>query len=147
MIFVSLCTLSAPLISCLSVHEDVTLDFSDMSTPGSVTLSILLSALLFPGSPAPVGCSKGPWAVNGQAVVGAGTAVCCGASDWLREQMLPKLLQSAPQCCSHCPRSRRPTHILTSSPHFSRKFISSTYGLGHAHISKTNYFLHRLNEY
>lgn len=53
----------------------------------------------------------------------------CSVSDWIRGQPPPKLLHSVPQCCSHCPRSRQPTHSLTPSPHFNRKFISSTYGL------------------
>lgn len=69
---------------------------------------------------------------------GAVVVVCCKVPDWLREQV-PKLLHSAPpQCCSHCPRSRWPTHSLASSPQSNRKFISSTYGLvGDTHTKIT----------
>lgn len=112
-------------VTRLWLYDAVTLFFSDTERPDSVALSIRLGALLPPASAALVGCCT----VIGQGTVGVGVVVCCGVSDWLREQLLLKLLHSAPQCCSHCPRNRRPTHDLTSSPHFSRKFTSSTYGL------------------
>lgn len=67
--------------------------------------------------------------MTGRDVTGSEAVVCCSASSRPREQAVLKLPHSAPQCCSHCPRSRRPTHNLTSSPQPSRKFISSTYGL------------------
>lgn len=85
-----------------------------------------------------IGCCRGLRALRGQGAINGGAVVFCGVSDWLRGQLPPKLLHSVPQCCSHCPRNRRPTHSLTSSPHFNRKFISSTYGLEGTHGQPVN---------
>lgn len=111
------------------LYESETKGCSETEKPTSAVLSVNLTGLLVSSSASPVGCSRGFAAVTGPATAGGGV-VSSGSSDWLRGQMLAKLPQSAPQCCLHCPRSCRPTHALISSPHFNRKFISSTYGLG-----------------
>lgn len=94
-----------------------------------VTLSVDQSGVTSSSSTSLVGCCRESAGVAGPGMEGAGLVGSPGASDGLRGQMLVKVLQSAPQCCSHCPRSRCPTQDLILSPHFSRKFISSTYGL------------------
>lgn len=122
----SLRTLSAPLCDWPLSYEVVTLDLLNFRKLGSVTFSICEGSLVaFVWTPL-VGRTGSLWAVMAAGSVVGGEVVCCIASDWLTGQIPTKLLHNAPQCCSHCPRSRRPTHVLTLSPHFSRKFISST---------------------
>lgn len=138
--WILLATTASIIVFCvlcfhLSVYGGVTLDFSDTTEPDSVVLSIWLSLLLSSGLASLVGCCRGPPAVMGHGALVDGEVLWWRVSDWQRGQFPAKLLQSDPQYCSHCPRKRRPTHVLTSSPHFSRKFVSSTYGLaGREHI-------------
>lgn len=124
-----------------SVCRGVTLDFSDTTESGSVVLSIWLS--LGPSSGlASVCCCRGPPAAIGHGALVGGEVLWLRVSDWQRGQFPARLLQSDPQYCSHCSRKRRPTHVLTSSPHFSRKFVSSTYGLaGCKYIRVINKYL------
>lgn len=116
----NLCVPCLDLCMILLLYDMETFTFSDPWNPGSVPLSIV--------------CGCGPGAVRGQGANDGTMVVFCSVSGWLRGQPPPKLLHSIPQCCSHCPRSRQPTHSLTSSPHFNRKFISSTYGLEGTHM-------------
>lgn len=116
----NLCVPCLDLCMILLPYDMETFTFSDPWNPGSVPLSIV--------------CGCGPGAVRGQGANDGTMVVFCSVSGWLRGQPPPKLLHSIPQCCSHCLRSRQPTHSLTSSPHFNRKFISSTYGLEGTHM-------------
>lgn len=109
-----------------SIYESEIKGCSETERLDSVVPFINATGLLFSSSAPLVGSGE----VTGRATVADGAVVSFRTSDWLSGQMLAKLPHSDPQCCLHCPRSCRPTHALISPPHFNRKFISSTYGLG-----------------
>lgn len=130
----------------LLVYDMETFTFSDTWNAGSVPLSV---ARVRPWSSwaAAIGCCRGPGALGGRGANDGTRVVFCKVSDWLRWQPSPKLLHSFPQCCSHWPRSRPPTHRLTSSPHFTRKFISSTYGLEGTHTQSRSCDLEKTEQF